>query len=258
MTATLSRTPRSRPAPPSRRRWPAALTLLLVLGVLATAGIVVFFTPVLGLKSVAVEGATGAVATQVVQAVGVPDGTPLIRVDLAAVTGRLEAVPAVSSASVDRAWPNGLIVHVKVRVPVARTSANGATWLMDSSGLLYARTGPGVEVPAGLAVLELATPGPGDPATTAALTVAAALTPALRAQVRTPPRPVRLRGDAAAHRRASGDLGRNGQECPEGGRTSRPAHPPRHHLRHLRPRPGGRPLSGRCCESAERTVLRVR
>ena len=185
MTATLSRAPRSRPAPPSRRRWPAALALSLVLGVLATAGIVVWFTPVLGLKSIAVDGATGAVATQVVQALAVPDGTPLIRVDLAAVTRQVEAVPAVASATVDRAWPNGLIVHVKVRVPVARTSANGATWLMDASGLLYARTGPGVEVPAGLAVLELATPGPGDPATTAALTVAAALTPALRAQVRT-------------------------------------------------------------------------
>ncbi len=185
MTATLSRSPRPRPAPPDRRRWPVTLAVGLVLGVLATAGIVVFLTPVLGLKSVTVDGATGSAATQVVDAVAVPDGTPLIRVDLAAVTRRVEAVPAVNTASVDRAWPNGLIVHVKVRVPVARTSANGATWLMDATGLLYATTGPGVEVPAGLTVLELATPGPGDPATAAALTVAAALTPAIKATVRT-------------------------------------------------------------------------
>ncbi len=79
-----------------------------------------------------------------------------------------------------RNWPGTLVVTVTPRVPIAVTSANGRFWLMDSTGNPYlAVSAP----PAGLVPVKLATPGVGDPATVAALTVVAALPKDLRAQV---------------------------------------------------------------------------
>ncbi len=185
MTATQTRPARAtRPRLARRRRWPLLLAVGLIAALLAAA-VIVWFTPVLGLRKITVSGVTGELADQVRAAVDTPAGTPLMRVDLAAAVVRVQAVAPIASARVVRAWPNGLTVTVKQRVPVARTSANGAVWLMDASGLPYVKFGPGVPVPAGLPTVELATPRAGDTATTAVLLVVASLTPALKAQLET-------------------------------------------------------------------------
>jgi len=162
------------------RRWPWILALVLVVLLLAGAVYGVFFTPLLGVRSVSIAGATDPVSVKVRAVVAVPDGTPLARVDLDSVAERVNAVPEVAEVEVARHWPDTLVVTVIPRVPIAVTSANGRLWLMDSTGDPYlAVDAP----PAGLVPVKLATPGVGDPATAAALTVVAALTPDLRAQV---------------------------------------------------------------------------
>ena len=162
------------------RRWPWILALVLVVLLLAGAVYGVFFSPLLGVRSVSIAGATDPVSVKVLAVVDVPDGTPLARVDLDSVAERVNAVPEVAEVEVARHWPDTLVVTVIPRVPIAVTSANGRLWLMDSTGDPYlAVDAP----PAGLVPVKLATPGVGDPATAAALTVVAALTPDLRAQV---------------------------------------------------------------------------
>jgi len=150
--------------------------------VLLLAGAVygVFFSPLLGVRSVSIAGATDPISVKVLAVVDVPDGTPLARVDLDGVAERVNAVPEVAEVEVARHWPDTLVVTVNPRVPIAVTSANGRYWLMDSTGDPYlAVDAP----PAGLVPVKLATPGVGDPATAAALTVVAALSPDFRAQV---------------------------------------------------------------------------
>jgi cell division protein FtsQ len=153
-----------------------------VLVVLLLAGAVygVFFSPLLGVRSVSISGAPDSVSVKVRAVVDVPDGTPLARVDLDSVAERVNAVPEVAEVEVARNWPDTLAVTVTPRLPIAVTSANGRSWLMDSTGDPYlAVDAP----PAGLVPVKLATPGVGDPATAAALTVVASLTPDFRAQV---------------------------------------------------------------------------
>jgi cell division protein FtsQ len=168
------------------RRWPYVLAVSLVLMLLGGAGYVLYRTPVLGVERIEVlpqDGqVTGEVAAAVQSAVGVPNGTPLIKLDLAAIRNGAMTVPQVAAASVSRNWPNTLQIRVTERVPAAVTSANGALWLLDSSGFAYLKV-PGGKVPSGLLTIELATPGPDDPATSAALAVVAGLNSASRSLV---------------------------------------------------------------------------
>ncbi|MET3807029.1 cell division protein FtsQ [Nakamurella sp. UYEF19] len=168
---------------PQHRRWPWVLALALVLTLIGGGAFVVYATPVLGLQRVDVTASAGdlsaAVSEAVTSAVDVPDGTPLLRIDLGEVRAKVLAVPQVSAVSVSRHWPNNLMITVTQRVPVAVTSANGAFWLLDASGVPYLRVVKAA-VPTALPTVELATPGPLDPSTRAALAVVEQLTGPIR------------------------------------------------------------------------------
>ncbi len=160
----LSYRPRRR-----RRRWPWVFALVLVLAMAGGAFYLVRFTPVLGVRSVAVSGVPTPLAQRVRDAIDVPVGTPLITLDAAALAARAEAaVPEVESVRVSRHWPNSLVVVAVARTPVAVTSANAAWWLLDRHGVPYLKV---ASPPAKLLAIELATPGSHDPATLAAVEV---------------------------------------------------------------------------------------
>jgi cell division protein FtsQ len=168
--------------PPARRhrRWPFVLVGLIVVVVAAAVGWLFWVSSVFGLTTITVRGVdTGLVGT-VRAAAAVPQDTPLARIDTAAVQRRVAALPQVAAADVALAWPHGVVVTVQMRTPVAVTSANGGYWLLDSGGRPYQQVST---PPSGLVVVALATPGPTDPATSAALTVVQAMTSDFRATV---------------------------------------------------------------------------
>jgi cell division protein FtsQ len=184
---------RTRPVPrdpadgrPRQRPSAAGRTIALVTAlVLVAGGIMLWFTPLLGLRSVEVQSAgtaavTAAVVGEVQAAVGVPDGTPLARIGLDGVRDRVLAVDAVASATVERQWPHTLVVTVSERVAVATVQANGRWWLLDATGTPF---GELTARPDGLMPVQLARPGRGDRATLAALGVLASLSPEVRGRV---------------------------------------------------------------------------
>jgi cell division protein FtsQ len=163
-----------------RRRWPLFVGLAVILAVFVGLGYVVFISPLLGVKSVSVTGASDELTTQVKAAVDIADGTPLARVDLDAVAAKVEAVPEVFEVEVARGWPDTVTIAVTPRVPVAVTSANGQYWLLDRTGDPYLAV---AAPPAGMTMVQLVAPGTGDPSTLAAVTVVQALAPDFRPQV---------------------------------------------------------------------------
>lgn len=183
----MTTTERRRPALPDdyydvpqeyrRRRWPWVLALALVLALLGGAAYVVWKTPMFAVKQVEISGAKGALATTVQKATAGEIGTPLVSVDVDAVTAKIAAVPQVATVKVVKKWPNVLTVTVRARVAVAVTNANGAWWLLDAGGVAYESS---KTKPAALPDIELATPGPNDPATRAALQVIKALPPTVK------------------------------------------------------------------------------
>jgi cell division protein FtsQ len=138
---------------------------------------VLLATPLLAVRDIRVVGSTIAGPDAVRAAAQVELGTPLARVDTGAVAGRVDAIPSVAHADVYRSWPSTLVVDVTERTAVAAVRSGSAYLVLDPAGVVFERVD---RRPDGVALLVLATPGPGDAATVAALRVVAALTPPLR------------------------------------------------------------------------------
>jgi cell division protein FtsQ len=166
------------------RPWLVALAVLLLVG---AGAIVVFATPVLGVARIRVVGAHLVTSEEVAAAAGVTLGTPLARVDLTTVDRRVERLLPVRRATASRSWPDTLEVQVQERAGVAVTAQPAGFGVLDGTGVLFTAQ---PTRPADLPLLRLATPGPDDPATRAALAVLASLTGELRTKL------VELRADA--------------------------------------------------------------
>jgi cell division protein FtsQ len=169
---------------------------VVLLGLLAAW--LVWGTALFGLRELRVTGTDLVSPADVRGAAAVADGTPLARVDLDAVRGRVAELAPVAEVTVSRRWPSTLVIEVVERSPVAVVPQGRRFAVVDGAGVVFRTL---AERPADLPVAVVAEPGPDDAATRAALAVLAALTPQLRdelvevtvegpAQIR-----LRLRGD---------------------------------------------------------------
>jgi cell division protein FtsQ len=168
------------------RRWSGLRVLLVLLGLallLVLAGWVLLRSSLFGVRHVAVDssGARRVSAAQVRDAAGIVSGTPLLRLDSAAVIHRVEQIPAVRSASVRRDWPRGVVITVTERTPAAVRVRGDGFVLVDRSGVAFA------DVPRRPRDLPLVTAPIGATASAvrAALDVLDSVPPSVRDQVRT-------------------------------------------------------------------------
>jgi cell division protein FtsQ len=170
--------PAPRPAPARRRRRERSraqrrLRALLVVPLVATVAWVVWASPLLGVRSVQVDGAVSLRVAEVRAAAGVATGTPLLRVDVDAARDRVAKLPQVAAVQVTRGWPDRVVITLTERVPLAVVDSGGQRVLVDATGVLFDTiTG---DPPAGVVPLAVPTPGPGDAATRAGLAALAAL-----------------------------------------------------------------------------------
>ena len=138
-------------------------------------------SPLLAVRTVAVSGTTRLSPEQVRAAADVVRGTPLARVDAAAVVRRVETLRAVAEVRVIRAWPSTLKLQVTERTPVVGVVTSSGVTLVDAAGMPFA-VAP--TLPAGVVRLQVAHPGPSDSTTRAALAVLASLPEPMRGRVR--------------------------------------------------------------------------
>jgi cell division protein FtsQ len=179
VTPIARRRGRVRGRPSARRRRvlqaAAALAAVAVVAWLLLAG------PVLAVRDVTVDGLVTLPADQVQEAAGIGSGTPLLRVDIDTAQARVARLPQVASAEVTRDWPDSVVITVVERVPVAVVGEAGSRSLVDADGVLFDMvTG---EAPDGVVPLEVASPGPEDPATLAGVAAIASLPAGVRAEV---------------------------------------------------------------------------
>jgi cell division protein FtsQ len=158
-----------------------ALAALLALVLLAAAVWVVAFSPVLGARTVTVRGERAVSAQQILAAADIPHGTPLVRLDTAAVTARIERLDGVYSARVSTSYPSTVVISVVERSPVGVVRRGGGYVLVDRTGAQY-RTVSGA--PAHLPVFVLPDDASARAAGRALATVAAALPASVRARIR--------------------------------------------------------------------------
>jgi cell division protein FtsQ len=150
-----------------------------ILAIIATW--LIAFSSVFGVRSVEVHGNHVLTAEQIRAAADIRHGTPLVRVDTAAITKRVERLAEVASAQVSTSFPSTVVITVEERVPVGYIRRGGHVTLIDHTGAAYRKV---AVAPSRLPRFVLPS-GSHRRATGAAVAdVAAALPPAVLHQVR--------------------------------------------------------------------------
>lgn len=179
-TTTLRPADELPPATPPRRRRTALLVVALVAVLAVVATWLIAFSPVFGVRTITVRGNHLLTAAQVRTAAHLSHGTPLVRVDTAAITKRVEQLPEVASAQVSTSFPSTVVITVDERTPVGYLRKGNGAVLVDRTGDQY-RT---VRKPEKGLPRFVVAPGAAGRATGAAVAeVAAALPAALRREV---------------------------------------------------------------------------
>ncbi len=122
------------------RRWLAWKYVVAVLALVAlVAGTIwaVYFSSVLAVQGVEVDGVQTIPASEIRDAAAVPSGEPLARVDLDRVRSRVESLAVVRSADVTRKWPDHVLITVEERVAIAVVEIGGRIRGMDASGVVF-------------------------------------------------------------------------------------------------------------------------
>ncbi len=148
--------------------WTALIAVLV-----AGLGLLLYFTPLMSTRSVAVTGLSEVTEGEVVAAAAVAPGTPLLQVDTDAVAERVAEIRRIASVRVQRQYPSTLRVTVVERIPVVVRDYSDGVHLFDRDGVDFATAPP----PPGVPYLDTENPGPTDPSTMAALQVMTSLRP---------------------------------------------------------------------------------
>lgn len=133
--------------------WRVVLAALLLVGAVAGGVWLVWFSSVLAVAHVDVEGDDLLTSSAVRQAARVPLGEPLARTDTDAIRARVEALPQVASADVTKTWPDGVLVRVVEREAVAVVEIDGRLRGMDETGVVFREFN---RAPAGLPRIRIA------------------------------------------------------------------------------------------------------
>lgn len=113
-------------------RWTAVVLGIALVGAMVWA---VWFSDVLGVRRVEVEGVTTLKPAQVRKAADLTAGTPLARVDTSAAASRVARLERVERVDVERRWPRTVRVVVTERTAVAWIRVDGAVRALDRFGV---------------------------------------------------------------------------------------------------------------------------
>ncbi len=144
------------------------LVLLVIVAVLALTAVIVLESPILDVDEIAVSGAQATDAAVVAEAAGVDIGSALLLADLDAVERRVEALPWIEEATVERDLPGGVVIDVIERTPSAVVATGATAVLVDHEGFVLSDAAP-ASLPASVSpfppfvrvVAAEAPPGPG-------------------------------------------------------------------------------------------------
>lgn len=120
-----------------RVRRKRGIIVILVAVLLALAGWLALFSPVLETREVSVTGTELTSVDEVTQAAQVPIGTPLTRLPSDAIRQRLLALPEVADVKLHRNWPHTLEIEIIERTMVyQRVNGDGYQWV-DATGKIF-------------------------------------------------------------------------------------------------------------------------
>lgn len=118
-----------------RRRMLRVLLGLLAAGVVAALVWMIWFSQLLAVGRVQVEGTTTLRPSDIRTQAAVRLGEPLVRVDTVAIESRVAAMERIDQVEVTRQWPRTIRVEVVERKPVGWVLSAGAIRALDRYGV---------------------------------------------------------------------------------------------------------------------------
>nr|WP_036528257.1 FtsQ-type POTRA domain-containing protein [Nocardia sp. CNY236] len=155
------------------------LGVLLVVAALLGAGALAWFTPVVSVRSVQIDGAATVSEQQIRELLAIPSGRSMLRIDTAAAERRVAGLPKVHTVRVQRVFPFTVRVTLVERVPVLFYDSRHGAHLLDAQSVEFAVE----QAPIGVPKLITEHPHSADPVTRAAVSIVAAMPAALALQV---------------------------------------------------------------------------
>ncbi|GAA3535311.1 cell division protein FtsQ [Aeromicrobium panaciterrae] len=119
------------------QRWRRPLILVgsvLLIGMIVWG---VWFSGLLAVSKVVVQGETTLTEAQIRDAADVPIGRPLARVDTVAIEARVASMERVQAVSVSRSLPHTIKITIAERIPVAYARLGGQIRGIDQYGIAY-------------------------------------------------------------------------------------------------------------------------
>jgi cell division protein FtsQ len=162
-----------------RTRTAIAVAAVAVVALFATW--LIAFSSVFGVRSIDVHGERTLTAAEIEKQAAIGSGTPLVRLDTAAITSRLERLADVESAEVSTSFPSTVTITIVERAPVGFVHVDGAYRLVDRTGDQYRSV---ASAPQNLPLLIVPTGTDAQTTGSAVATVASALSAALLKQVK--------------------------------------------------------------------------
>jgi cell division protein FtsQ len=121
-------------------RWRRFVLAFLAIA-LISATIGLYTSPLLRVQKIQVVGAT-AVSTDELSSLARLDGDSMMRLDLATAEERVESIPMVQSARLERRWPQTIRVVITERTPWAFWQAGEDRFVIDSEGVVLPGSAP--------------------------------------------------------------------------------------------------------------------
>ncbi|AWB91994.1 cell division protein FtsQ/DivIB [Aeromicrobium chenweiae] len=118
-----------------RRRIKRIAIAVLAAAVVGVLVWVVWFSSLLAVRDVRVDGQTTYRAAKILSAADVPVGRPLARVDLTAIQSRVAGLERIESVEVSRSWPRTISIDVVERKAVIWARVSGAIRGIDKEGI---------------------------------------------------------------------------------------------------------------------------
>jgi cell division protein FtsQ len=120
-----------------RRRIKRVAAVVLAVLLAGTLGWLVWFSDVLAVHGVDVDGRATLKQSQVLKVAKVPDGEPLARVDLTAIEARIASMDRVESVDVSRSWPSTISIDLVERTAVMWATDGTQVRGIDRNGIDY-------------------------------------------------------------------------------------------------------------------------
>lgn len=108
---------------------------ICIVSILLVAGLALLNSPIFAITQVTVAGNQSITAKEITRTAGIPLGNNIFKVNLKDAAARVEAIPAVKEARLERHLPGRVEILVTERRAVALVSGRGGFYGLDDTGV---------------------------------------------------------------------------------------------------------------------------